>query len=146
MSVDITQQCFAFTPQANVPAHNLNFSLKVKGSNPGCLLKSFLLYGIIHHSDNFKDFFNTINLQIFKKNCPCKYRCRQIGEDILLLRYSLSKDLLIPSLSTLFYPSLRVNKKFKLQRPRSCYADEKWWDVTEFEDSEESQLFSLKFF
>ena len=23
--VDITQQCFAFTPQANFPAHNLNF-------------------------------------------------------------------------------------------------------------------------
>ena len=44
--VDITQQCFAFAPQANAPNHNLNFSLKVKvmGSNPGNLLKPFLLY------------------------------------------------------------------------------------------------------
>ena len=42
------QQCFAFTPQANFPAHNLNFywrtKVKVMGSNPGYLLKSFLLY------------------------------------------------------------------------------------------------------
>jgi hypothetical protein len=36
--VDITQQCFALLPQ-------VNFSMKVKvmGSNPGYLLKSFLL-------------------------------------------------------------------------------------------------------
>ena len=47
MFVDNAQQCFAFTPQANFPAHNLNFlSLKVKVmvSNPGYLLKPFLLY------------------------------------------------------------------------------------------------------
>ena len=25
MFVDITKQCFAFTPQANFPTHNLNF-------------------------------------------------------------------------------------------------------------------------
>ena len=44
--VDITQQCFAYTPQANFPANDLNFSLKVKvmGSNPGYLLKKILLY------------------------------------------------------------------------------------------------------
>ena len=32
--VDNAQQCFAFTPQANFPAHNLKFSLKVMGLNP----------------------------------------------------------------------------------------------------------------
>ena len=32
------------TPQANFPNHNLNFQVKVMGSNPGYLLKSFLLY------------------------------------------------------------------------------------------------------
>jgi hypothetical protein len=38
------QQCFAFILQANFPAHNLNFSLKVKvmGWNPDYLLKFFL--------------------------------------------------------------------------------------------------------
>ena len=36
------QQSFAFTPQANFPAHNLN--LKVIGLNPDFLLKYFLLY------------------------------------------------------------------------------------------------------
>ena len=40
MFVDNAQECFAFTPQANFPAHNL----KVMGSNPVYLLKSFLLY------------------------------------------------------------------------------------------------------
>ena len=41
--VDNTQKCFAFTRQVNFPAHNLKFSLKIKvmGSNPGYLLKSF---------------------------------------------------------------------------------------------------------
>ena len=29
-NVDITQQCFAFTPQANFPAHDFKFSLKLK--------------------------------------------------------------------------------------------------------------------
>ena len=38
--VDITQQCFAFTPQANFPALNL----KVIRLKQGYLLKSFLLY------------------------------------------------------------------------------------------------------
>ena len=44
--LDNAQQCFAFTPQANFPTHNLEFSLKVKvmGSNSGYLLKYFLLY------------------------------------------------------------------------------------------------------
>ena len=48
--VDITQQCFALLPQVNFPADNLNkYSLKVKvmGSNPGYLLKSFLLFLLI---------------------------------------------------------------------------------------------------
>ena len=35
--VDNTQQCFAFTPQANFPAHNLK--VQVMGSNPGYLFK-----------------------------------------------------------------------------------------------------------
>jgi len=44
--VDITQQCFALLPQVNFPANNFEFSLKLKvmGSNPGYILKSFLLY------------------------------------------------------------------------------------------------------
>ena len=43
--VDNAEQCFAFTPHANFPAHNLNFHwVKVMGSNSGYLLKSFLLY------------------------------------------------------------------------------------------------------
>ena len=43
--VDITQPYFALLPQVNYPANNLEFSLKMKvmGSNPGYLLKSFLL-------------------------------------------------------------------------------------------------------
>ena len=41
--VDISQQCFALLPQVNFPANNLDFLLKVMGSNPGYLLKSFLL-------------------------------------------------------------------------------------------------------
>ena len=39
--VDNAQQCFAFTPQANFPTE---FSLKVMGSNPDYLIKSFLFY------------------------------------------------------------------------------------------------------
>jgi hypothetical protein len=37
--VDNAQQCFAFTHQANFPAHNFEFSLKmnVMESNPGYL-------------------------------------------------------------------------------------------------------------
>ena len=42
--VDNAQQCFAFMPQANFPADNLNFHLKVMGSNPGYLMKFSLLY------------------------------------------------------------------------------------------------------
>ena len=43
--VDNSQKCFAFTPQVNFP-DQFEFSLKVKvmGSNPGYLLKSFLVY------------------------------------------------------------------------------------------------------
>ena len=46
--VDITKQGFALLPQVNYPAYNLNFhcalKVKVMRSNPGYLLKSFLLY------------------------------------------------------------------------------------------------------
>ena len=43
--VDKAQQYSAFTPQGNFPAHNLYLlKVKVMGSNPGYLLKSFLLY------------------------------------------------------------------------------------------------------
>ena len=43
--VDNAQQCFAVTPQANFPAHNMNFLwVKMMGLNLGYLLKSFLLY------------------------------------------------------------------------------------------------------
>ena len=38
------QQYFAFTPQANFPAHNSNFHWRL---NPGYLLEYFLLYSII---------------------------------------------------------------------------------------------------
>ena len=41
-NVDITQQCFALLPQVNFPTNDLN-EMKVIGSNPGYLLKSFLL-------------------------------------------------------------------------------------------------------
>ena len=52
----ITQQCFALLPQVNFPANNLNFPLKVKvmGSNPGYLLKSFLLYCLIYIKSVYK--------------------------------------------------------------------------------------------
>ena len=40
--VDNAQQSFAFTPQANFPAHILK--MKVMGLNAGYLLKSVLLY------------------------------------------------------------------------------------------------------
>ena len=36
--------CFALSIQVNFPANNLNFRLKWRWSNPGYLLKSFLLY------------------------------------------------------------------------------------------------------
>ena len=42
MKVDNAQQCFAFTPQANFPAHSLN--LKVLGLNARDLKKYFLLH------------------------------------------------------------------------------------------------------
>ena len=53
--VDNVQQCFAFTPQAKVPAHNLK--VNVTGSNPGYLLKSLLLYT----HDFFFHFFSCLN-------------------------------------------------------------------------------------
>ena len=42
--VDNAQQCFAFTPQANFPANNLNLDkVKVMGLKKGYFLKSFQL-------------------------------------------------------------------------------------------------------
>ena len=45
---------------------------------------------------------------------------------VLLLRYSLSKNLLIPSLSTLFYPRLRVNKKVQTSEAKELLCR---WEV-----------------
>ena len=45
---------------------------------------------------------------------------------MLLLRHSLSKNLLIPSLSTLFYPSLRVNKKVQTSEAKELLCR---WEV-----------------
>ena len=49
--VDATQQCFTLLPQVNFPDNNLNFyyRLQVMRSNPGYLLKYFLLYSKVHH-------------------------------------------------------------------------------------------------
>jgi hypothetical protein len=38
----VTQQCFALLPEVNFPANNLK--VKVMGSNPGYIPKSFLIY------------------------------------------------------------------------------------------------------
>ena len=63
--VDNTQQCFAFTPRANFPAHNLNFHWRRRwrGSNPSYLLKSFLLY--IHTSEVLIFIINNHNNPFF---------------------------------------------------------------------------------
>ena len=42
--VDNPWQCFAFTPEANFPAHYLNFHWRVMRKNLAYLLKSSLLY------------------------------------------------------------------------------------------------------
>ena len=55
--VEITQQCFALLTQVNFSTHNLNLYWRLMRSNPGCLLKSFLLYG----------FFNSIYFIFFIK-------------------------------------------------------------------------------
>ena len=47
--VDNTQQCFAFTPQANFPAHNLNFQWRWRwwDQMQAIVLNLFLLYYIL---------------------------------------------------------------------------------------------------
>ena len=54
MCVDNAQQCFAFTPEANFPAHNLNFHWRWRSleSNGGCLLKKRCLYWLSPRNQN----------------------------------------------------------------------------------------------
>ena len=84
--VDNTQQCFAFTPQANFPAHNSK--VKVMGSNPGYLLNLVYfntvstVYGLTlslvslvsrekkERAVLYHPYDNRLGFAIFKSQCP----------------------------------------------------------------------------
>jgi hypothetical protein len=69
--VDNGHQCFAFTRQANFPAHNLNFHWRWRWWNQ--ILKSFLLYYELYYCEHSKHSWNimlgnsgtTINLATY---------------------------------------------------------------------------------
>ena len=80
MFADNTQQCFAFTPQANFSAHNLNFHWRWWNQIQATFLKSSLLY--------FKIFFVQLccpsAIRRTSKNCDFDLKNGQVWAQITL--------------------------------------------------------------
>ena len=125
--VDNAQQCFAFTPQANFPRSRpkFEFSLKVKGSNPGYLFKCFLLYS---SSEFFWPNCDRLSVECshLKKICRPLFVPEDIFFSFCLLTVNRS-PFLIPFFNSFPYRTPRSNTAILSSKVYLLVWTADWW-------------------
>jgi hypothetical protein len=106
--VDNDQQCFAFLPQANFPAHNLNF----QGEGDGDEIKSrlsFIIFSTLRSIGVSN--FNSLQLANIMKQCKIPVAVNQVECSLYFQQKKLRDNMVKMGIKLMAYGSLGSSGK-----------------------------------